>query len=93
MIEGAHGICDELPDGNTSKPYPLDHVYENIEATSTPRGMPETSTLGGMPTTSTTGSMSTTSANRPTSQATRQNKIWNTMIFFPLSICSVCIWR
>ena len=33
MIEGAHGICDELPDGNTAKPYPLDHVYENIEAT------------------------------------------------------------
>ena len=34
MIEGAHGICDELPDGNTAKPYPLDQVYENIEATS-----------------------------------------------------------
>ena len=43
MIEGAHGICDELPDGNTAKKYPLDQVYKNIEATSTPGGMSTTS--------------------------------------------------
>ena len=36
MLEGAHGICDELPDGKAAKPYPLDQVYENIEAASTP---------------------------------------------------------
>ena len=85
MIRGAHGICDELPHSNTAKPYPLDQVYENIEATSTSGGMPESSTPRGKSTKS--------SANRPTSEAARPNKIWNAMIFFTLSICSVYIWH
>ena len=88
FIEGAHGICDELPDRNTAKPYPLDKVYENIEAKSSPNAMPTKSTTVTTPSRSPTGRKST---SRPTSQATQSNSQLQGMMFFVLSIFSVYI--
>jgi hypothetical protein len=32
LIQGAHGLCDNLPDGTTAKKYSLDNVYDNKAA-------------------------------------------------------------
>ena len=72
LIEEAHDICYELPDGNAAKPYPLDNVYENIK---TPTAMPTIS-----PT------------RRATWKATELNTRLIGMIFFAMSIFSVCMW-
>ena len=90
LIEGAHGICDELPDGNAAEPYPLDNVYEN---TKTPTVIPTTSPTTAIPTTSpTTAIPSTSPASRATCQAKELNTRLTGMIFFAMSIFSVCMW-
>ena len=38
----AYSVCESFPDGNPAKAYPLDNVYETIEATSVPNEVDST---------------------------------------------------
>ena len=36
VVRTAHKVCDQFPDENASKTYPLDKVYETVKITSCP---------------------------------------------------------
>ena len=86
IVGAAYSVCESFPDGNAAEAYPLDNVYETIEATSVPNEVDSTKRP-----TSKAGTLND-STKRPTSKAGTLNSRMNELAFLVLSILLISMY-